>query len=154
MEGKDRLDWYRLLAKTDYNGDEEACWNWTATFFRGKALPYGQCWFRGTTWSAHRAMWVVANGPIPVKAHILHKCNNSKCINPKHLYPGDAYQNMRDRDECGHTSRGAHRYNYKRNEELVQKVVTLRQGGMEYKKIAAELGIGRSTVLRCLGKMD
>lgn len=38
---------------------------------------------------------------------VLHRCGNSECINPKHLYIGDAKQNMRDRRQHGRGINGA-----------------------------------------------
>ena len=37
---------------------------------------------------------------------VLHECGNAHCINPHHLYLGDAAQNAIDREQHGKTARG------------------------------------------------
>ncbi len=46
---------------------------------------------------AHRASYILQKGDIPAGKFILHKCDNPKCVNIKHLYEGDAKQNAIDR---------------------------------------------------------
>jgi hypothetical protein len=76
----------------------EACWNWTGLKKRGpkNPTPYGQLGWKGKVTSAHRVAYEIANGEIPVGAMVLHKCDNTLCCNPKHLYLGDHDRNMRD----------------------------------------------------------
>src|ERR1700761_1091810 len=137
----------RLHSKCDKNGIG-GCWNWTSTFFSGKDLPYGQFWLNGKITGAHRASYALSVGEIPEGMHVLHRCNNSKCINPSHLYLGDHAQNMRDRDACGHTRKGEHRYNYRRFHELCDKTLELRSSGMTIANIKRQLGIGHGTYYR------
>lgn len=47
----------------------------------------------------HRISWILKNGEIPNNLNVLHKCDNPKCINPKHLYLGTQLDNIRDREE-------------------------------------------------------
>ena len=35
--------------------------------------------------SAHRAVWIARNGPIPEGMHIHHACGNRACVNWRHL---------------------------------------------------------------------
>lgn len=57
---------------------------------------YGHCRFRGKTELAHRVAFILMNGDIPADLHILHHCDNRKCVNPDHLYAGTHLDNMRD----------------------------------------------------------
>lgn len=46
---------------------------------------------------ANRASWILHKGEIPDGVMVLHKCiGTPQCVNPDHLYLGDALQNARD----------------------------------------------------------
>jgi len=69
--------------------DATGCWIWLRSRYnRG----YGQ--YRQQR--AHRVMWARIYGPIPDGMLVLHKCDVPSCINPEHLFLGDASDNMRD----------------------------------------------------------
>jgi hypothetical protein len=58
---------------------------------------------------AHRVAWEVTNGPIPSdKPHILHRCDNPRCVNPAHLWNGTHQENMADKVRKGRASRVGH----------------------------------------------
>ena len=80
----------RFWARVDKSGD---CWVWTAYT---SVCGYGQCYLNNKTWLAHRASWVIHNGPIPDGLCVLHKCDNPPCVNPDHLYVGTKKDNTRD----------------------------------------------------------
>lgn len=55
--------------------------------------------------SAHRASWIIHNGPIPQGLCVLHHCDNHPCVRPDHLWVGTNLQNTHDmiakgRDRC------------------------------------------------------
>jgi hypothetical protein len=53
--------------------------------------------YKGKRIGAHRAAWMEANNAeIPEGLHVMHSCDNRKCINPEHLSLGTRYDNMRD----------------------------------------------------------
>lgn len=54
---------------------------------------------KGVPYRAHRAAYVAKHGSIPPKLFICHKCHTKNCINPDHLYAGNAAENARDRSE-------------------------------------------------------
>lgn len=137
-------------------GWPNVCWEWNGPFFSKKLPLRGQFWWgeingKDKTVSASRAIWIIENGEITNGLHVLHRCNNSKCVNVSHLYLGTHENNMRDRDECGRTSKGAHRYNFLRTEELTNKVKEMRSKKTKIADIMSELGVSRNTIYRCLG---
>ena len=85
------------MEKVDIKGTDE-CWEW-----RGYKDHdgYGEFWSGNHKSHAHRASWELLYGDIPEGMSVLHKCNNSGCVNPYHLYLGNQADNMRDRMMAG-----------------------------------------------------
>lgn len=57
--------------------------------------------FRMRMKGAHRVAWELYRGPIPNGAWICHRCDNPPCVNPDHLFLGDAKANGADRRAKG-----------------------------------------------------
>jgi len=57
---------------------------------------YGQRYYKGRQWYAHRAAWDEQRGPIPKGMCVLHKCDNPRCVNIEHLWIGTMADNQRD----------------------------------------------------------
>jgi hypothetical protein len=58
------------------------CWIWQrSTSLNG----YGQAWYRGKLYRAHRLFYELRVGPISYGLHIDHKCGVKLCVNPEHL---------------------------------------------------------------------
>ncbi len=71
------------------------CWNWTGSLIHN---GYGNIKFNGKTQSVHRIVYEKLCGLISKdKPFVLHKCDNRKCCNPKHLYTGTFQDNANDR---------------------------------------------------------
>lgn len=80
--------WARVGARP-----RRGCWLWL-----GKPGDdgYGRfCWDSATE-KAHRAAWVLANGPIPDGLCVLHECDVRACVRPDHLFLGTRGDNARD----------------------------------------------------------
>jgi hypothetical protein len=73
------------------------CWNWTGYLNHN---GYGLITINGKTHRVHRLIYQKLCGPIPEdKPCILHRCDNRKCCNPKHLYAGTLQDNAIDRSK-------------------------------------------------------
>lgn len=72
---------------------ECGCWVWLG---RANEDGYGEFYCNGKVQKAHRVSWMVHKGQIPAQKQILHRCDNTYCINPDHLFVGTQIDNMRD----------------------------------------------------------
>ena len=70
------------------------CWIWNGHCACGGARPTISV--NGRQVKAHRYAYDVFVGPIPLGAYVCHKCDNTKCVNPKHLFVGSQDDNMKD----------------------------------------------------------
>lgn len=77
------------------------CWEWRRVNNRGRGIfcaGGGRC-------LASRASWIIFRGSIPGGKHVLHYCDNPRCVNPSHLWLGDHADNMADKKAKGRASR-------------------------------------------------
>jgi hypothetical protein len=72
----------------------EGCWGWKGS--TSSKWNYGQYRYNMNRIRAHRASWIIHNGPIPEGIHVLHRCDNYICANPEHLFLGTNLDNIKD----------------------------------------------------------
>ena len=80
----------KFLSKLPSTRDENACWVWLGTD-NGKG--YG-VFFHDHNVFAHRYSYELFVGEIPAGLTIDHLCENTKCVNPRHLEPVTITENV------------------------------------------------------------
>lgn len=134
----------RFVLKIDV-GDDDECWNWLASYMKD---GYGKFKVDKKTFLAHRFHWILKHGNVTEGACVLHKCDNPKCVNIKHLFIGTQKDNIDDKVVKG-------RCNYARGEmlpqtthdnELVKEIRNRYENGEFQSDIAEHLNVSRSYV--------
>jgi hypothetical protein len=121
------------------------CWLWEgyARHITPNYLqPEGS--YKGKKLRVAKIAWLLHNGEIPSGMHVLHRCNNSLCVNPAHLYLGSHQQNMRDL-KCSDRARNGHT---KVTIEHLNAVRKLRADGETVASCAQHLGITAKAMSR------
>ena len=144
---------YRQVLKTDGNG---SCWIWEGNIGNH---GYGRVQVCGSLFLTHRFSYELHNGDIPADKCVLHKCHNRLCVNPGHLYLGDAQDNARDWTEA--------RRKEKLNEDNILPPIkrmdiaemdaiktSLAVNNYSRSKTAEQLGISTTTLWRKINKYN
>jgi hypothetical protein len=90
----------KRIKEKSFFDKKTGCIIWTGSTLKSsdkfKRLPYGIIRLYGKNIFAHRASYSLFNSIIPDGLFVLHKCDNPKCINPKHLFLGTKRDNILD----------------------------------------------------------
>lgn len=108
----------RFWAKVDRRGPDE-CWPWLGSCSR----RYGTIFDNGRNRRATQVAWEIHNkAPFPSGLHACHSCDNPQCVNPYHIWPGTARQNIQDALRKGRLNLAVLRsYNYNRDKTVCYK---------------------------------
>jgi DNA-binding transcriptional regulator YiaG len=124
------------------------CWEWTGGL---DSSGYGQFKFNGELVLAHRLAYELYYGPIPDGFQANHKCNNSKCRNPFHLYAGTQQENMDDKVRENRQAKGESQGSAKLTE---QQVLEIRENknNLSQRKLAKTYGVSQYAIQAILHK--
>lgn len=117
----------------------DSCWIWRGHISMHDGHPLGRFHFGGGAGRrserafAHRYMWELLRGEIPEGGYISHRCENTLCCNPTHLY----IRYNEDLPKMHGEENGRARLTW----EVVDQIRQARQDGYTYKQIAEEFGI-------------
>ena len=144
----------RFWEKVDKKVKDE-CWEWKAGLVRG----YGSFW-NNRNEKAPRFSWELHNEKIPrgIGYHgvcVLHKCDNRKCVNPKHLYLGTAKDNMKDKLERNRANmpKGEKHHNSKITEQVVKIIRELyKRPDLTQRDLAKDFNLGQTTISNIVNK--
>jgi len=118
------------------------CWEWTGCV---TGIGYGLFSVkRSGEWArvqVHRYSWGLHNDPSDLEtgAWVLHHCDNRVCVNPAHLYLGDAQQNAND-------AMNRDRLHTKLTPDQVVELRELRSSGEGIEVLASRFGVTSGAV--------
>lgn len=82
--------------------EPEECWQWLLSSWDG----YGVFCIGGKTLRSHIVSWEISNMKCAKPLQVHHICNNSLCVNPRHLTIGTHQQNMDWMKKSGRAASG------------------------------------------------
>jgi hypothetical protein len=124
----------RLVDNVDRSAGDSACWPWTGP---NNGHGYGVLYANNGMKMAHRLIYEIAKGPIPIGLRICHRCDNPPCCNPAHLFAGTAKDNSLDM---------ARKERAGRNKLTGEQVAAIRADPRVTKEIAADYGVHWSNI--------
>jgi hypothetical protein len=125
--------------------DPSDCWEWQGCL-KGSGRGYGSIALGSRMVRAHRVALSLALGrELLDTEHALHRCDNTRCCNPNHLYAGDHSQNMRDTAERHRRRpmRGAQNPRAKLTDDDVR---TIRASNSPLRVMAEQFGVDQSLI--------
>lgn len=135
----------RFWFKVDRQGDDE-CWEWKAQ----PSQRYGS--FPVTrngvsrNMRPHRVSYEMENGEIPDGMQVLHRCDNPRCVNPRHLFLGTPRENTDDKVAKGRQNKGEKVCTAVINEHIVREIRSRAEAGMKVFEIARDLDLTHAIV--------
>jgi|SRR6476620_58890 len=137
----------RFWSKVDKSGD---CWVWTDCQDRD---GYGQfCTYinkKRKQYKAHRVSFFISNGSIDDELLVCHACDNTSCVNPKHLFQGTVQDNSDDMTSKKRQAKGSSNGNSKLVEKDVVQIKHWITSGAKQVDIAEIYGITQ-TMVSCI----
>jgi hypothetical protein len=129
-----------------YNKFDDECWNWFGAI---TDKGYGNIDVNGKMVGAHRVSWEIHFGKIPDGMHVLHSCDNKRCVNPRHLFLGTNLDNMRDKVLKGRQPNGRMIWQAKLSDSDIPKIRELYSTGeYSHRKLAEMFGLSSHSSIR------
>lgn len=97
--------------------------------------------------TAHVTAWCVEHGAPPDGLHVLHRCDNRKCINTDHLWLGTNTENIADKMSKGRHPRGSQFRHAKLTEAKVAALLQERATGSSAPALAKKYGVTLENIM-------
>lgn len=123
------------------------CWLWTGP---DADNGYGRASISGRLYGAHRIAYALKVGNIGKFLCVLHRCDNRKCCNPRHLFLGTQKDNFHDAKQKGKIS---NKYSNSQKRKLTKKNVgeirvLCSMGDLTHREIAKMFGVCREQITK------
>lgn len=118
------------------------CWLWMG---KVTTAGYGRVVVDGRATVAHRLSYRLHRGAIPDGLFVCHHCDVRLCVNPEHLFLGDAAANLGDMVRKGRSNRGERHGHSKLTPDAV---LAIRSSLLTGKALAEQYGVARSCISR------
>jgi hypothetical protein len=141
----------RNLIMTNSLVTDTGCWEWQkALGHKGYGLLKWNRPGLPPMTKAHRVSYTAFNGD-PGDLCVLHQCDNSRCVNPGHLFLGTKAENVSDMDSKGRrfrgsVNRGVNNRMSKLSEDQVLEIRGLAAGGLTQADVGSVFGVSRECV--------
>lgn len=141
------LQWEVRFRKKYVVDAVSGCWNWTGAT-AGKGYGFIKIPKTRKQEYAHRLSWMIHRGEIPDGKYVLHRCDNPACVNPAHLFIGDAKENSWDM-----RAKQRHLYGEKNGSHVlmakdVKEIKKMLAYGVSQARVAKLFGVCQMTVSR------
>ncbi|MFU7131557.1 HNH endonuclease [Pseudomonas aeruginosa] len=129
----------------------DSCWLWTG--YRN-GTGYGEISRGGREGAmlAHRASYEINCGPIDNGLHVLHRCDNPRCVRPDHLFLGTHLENMQDMvrkgrgKQLGGGRRGESNGNCRISDDQVREIKRRLAAGEPQAQLARAFNVSKTLI--------
>ena len=125
---------------------KDGCWDWNKKCLRDKYPKMHFCRNEPKV-MIHRYSWTLHKGEIPEGKLVLHKCDNSRCSNPDHLFLGTNNDNINDMLEKRRNPVGITHGCAKLTDDDIFKIRAFLAQGISLNKLAQEFNVAKKTIL-------
>ena len=131
--------------------DKEECWEWQGAI---QSKGYGSVGIsKGKTALTHRVAFEITYGEIPDGLMVLHKCDNRKCVNPRHLFLGTNADNVKDMVKKGRQAKGEKNGRSKLTRGEVENIRKIyKEEKCIHREIADQFGVSISSIRKIVNK--
>lgn len=132
----------RFFSRVRINGTDD-CHEWHG---KSNNMGYGIISFRKVYFLCHRVAYYLDSYQQPGNLRVCHKCDNPKCVNPKHLFLGTSKDNSQDMANKGRSTKGTSHWGSKLTEDDIPKIRDLHTEGVSIQQIADKFRISRCRI--------